>query len=59
MVGTKAELGIALGRPDTGVVAILDAGIGASLRQAAVLSELPSIARPAQQSKEAFVTETG
>jgi predicted RNA-binding protein YlxR (DUF448 family) len=59
VVGTKAELGIALGRPDTGVVAILDAGIGASLRQAAALSELPSIARPAHQSKEAFVTETG
>jgi uncharacterized protein len=59
VIGTKAELGVALGRPDTGVVAILDAGIGASLRRAAVLSELPSTAPSARRSKEAFVTETG
>jgi predicted RNA-binding protein YlxR (DUF448 family) len=59
VVGTKAELGLALGRPDTGVVAILDAGIGASLRQAAALSELPSSAPSARKTKEAFVTETG
>jgi uncharacterized protein len=56
--GTKAELGTALGRPDTGVVAILDQGIGASLRRAVALSELPS-PREARGSKDAFVTETG
>jgi predicted RNA-binding protein YlxR (DUF448 family) len=56
--GTKAELGTALGRPDTGVVAILDQGIGASLRRAAALSELPS-PRKERGSKDALVTETG
>jgi predicted RNA-binding protein YlxR (DUF448 family)/ribosomal protein L30E len=56
--GTKAELGTALGRPDTGVVAILDQGISASLRRAAALSELPS-PRKERGSKDALVTETG
>jgi predicted RNA-binding protein YlxR (DUF448 family)/ribosomal protein L30E len=56
--GTKAELGTALGRPETGVIAILDQGIGASLRRAAALSELPS-PRTARGSKDALVTETG
>lgn len=57
-VATKAELGQALGRPETGVVAILDFGIGASLRQAAALSELSS-PRYERESKDAQVTETG
>ena len=57
-VGTKAEFGVALGRPDTGVVAILDQGIGASLRQAVALSDLPST-RKVRESKAALVTETG
>jgi predicted RNA-binding protein YlxR (DUF448 family)/ribosomal protein L30E len=56
--GTKAELGTALGRPDTGVVAILDQGISASLRKAAALSDLPS-PRKERGSKDALVTETG
>ena len=56
--GTKAELGTALGRGDTGVVAILDPGIGASLRRATALLELPS-PRQARGSKDALVTETG
>jgi len=58
VVGTKAEFGVALGRPDTGVVAILDQGIGDSLRQAVALSDLPST-RTARGAKAAFVTETG
>jgi predicted RNA-binding protein YlxR (DUF448 family) len=41
-LATKAELGAALGRADTAVVAILDEGIGESLRQAALLSDLAS-----------------
>jgi predicted RNA-binding protein YlxR (DUF448 family) len=56
--GTKAELGTALGRPETGVIAILDEGIGASLRRATALSELPS-PRKERGSKGALVTETG
>jgi predicted RNA-binding protein YlxR (DUF448 family) len=57
-VGTKAELGVALGRPDTGVVAILDPGISASLKRAVALSELPST-RTARGVKDALVTEIG
>lgn len=59
VVGTKATLGAALGRPETGVVAILDEGIGASLRQAVALSTLtlPRAARGPKKTE--FVTEIG
>jgi len=56
--GTKAELGTALGRPETGVVAILDQGISASLKRATALLELPS-PRPRGAKKTELVTETG
>jgi uncharacterized protein len=37
--GTKAELGMALGRPETGVVAILDQGLARSLVSAQALAD--------------------
>jgi predicted RNA-binding protein YlxR (DUF448 family) len=47
VAGTKEEMGRALGRPETGVVAILDAGLARSLRSAAALADfsLPSTPR--------------
>ena len=59
VVGTKALVGAALGRADTGVVVILDDRLGDSIRQAAALAALtlPRGARGAK--KTALVTETG
>jgi len=59
VVGTKATLGAALGRPETGVVAILDEGIGASLRQAVALSTLTLPRAGRGPKKTEFVTEIG
>jgi predicted RNA-binding protein YlxR (DUF448 family) len=39
VAGTKEELGRALGRPETGVVAILDAGLARPIRSAAALAD--------------------
>jgi ribosomal protein L7Ae-like RNA K-turn-binding protein len=59
VVGTKATLGAALGRAETGVVVILDDGISASLRQAAALSTL-TLPRGARGPKKTeLVTESG
>jgi predicted RNA-binding protein YlxR (DUF448 family) len=59
VIGTKAQVGAALGRPETGVVAIMDEGIGASLRRAVALSAL-TLPRPARGAKKSdLVTETG
>lgn len=59
VVGTKAAVGAALGRPDTAIVAIMDDGISASLRRAAALStlNLPRAARGPKKTE--LVTETG
>jgi predicted RNA-binding protein YlxR (DUF448 family) len=59
VVGTKAAVGAALGRPETAVVAILDDGIAASLRRAVALSTLtlPRAARGPKKTE--FVTEIG
>ena len=59
VVGTKATLGGALGRAETGVVVILDDGIGASLREAAALSTLTLPRATRGPKKTEFVTETG
>lgn len=59
VVGTKAEVGAALGRADIGVVVIFDDRLGDSIRQAAALAAL-TLPRGARGAKKiAFVTETG
>jgi predicted RNA-binding protein YlxR (DUF448 family) len=59
VVGTKAEVGAALGRADTGVVVILDDRLGDSIRQAAALAALTLPRAPRGAKKTALVTETG
>jgi predicted RNA-binding protein YlxR (DUF448 family) len=46
VAGTKLEMGRALGRPDTGVVAILDKGLALSLRGAAALADFTLMSSP-------------
>jgi predicted RNA-binding protein YlxR (DUF448 family) len=58
-LGTKAELGTALGRADTGVVVILDDRLGESLREATALSKLILPRTPRGAKKSELVTETG
>lgn len=53
---TKAELGAALGRPETGVISILDDGLAAALRQAVALSDLQLSRTPARKASD-LVTE--
>jgi uncharacterized protein len=59
VIGTKAEVGAALGRADTGVVVILDDRLGESIRQAAAIAALtlPRTARGAKKIE--LVTESG
>lgn len=59
VVGTKATVGAALGRPDTAIVAIMDDGISASLRRAVALSTLILPRAQRGPKKTEFVTETG
>lgn len=49
VAGTKEELGRALGRPETGVIAILDEGLARSIRGAAALADFV-LARSARRT---------
>jgi predicted RNA-binding protein YlxR (DUF448 family)/ribosomal protein L30E len=53
---TKAELGAALGRPETGVMAILDDGLAVALKQAVALADLQLPRTPARKASD-LVTE--
>jgi predicted RNA-binding protein YlxR (DUF448 family)/ribosomal protein L30E len=56
VLGTKEEVGLALGRPETGVVAILDENLAESLRHAAALAHFPEPSSPSRDRAE-LVTE--
>ena len=56
VLGNKEEVGLALGRPETGVVAILDENLAESLRDAAALADFPEPGSSPRERAE-LVTE--
>jgi predicted RNA-binding protein YlxR (DUF448 family) len=52
VAGTKEEIGRALGRPDTGVIAILDRGLAESLKSAAALADFLLTSSPRRARDE-------
>jgi predicted RNA-binding protein YlxR (DUF448 family)/ribosomal protein L30E len=52
VAGTKAEIGRALGRPETGVVAILDEGLAQAIRSAQALADFVLARSPRRTGDE-------